>query len=79
MLGYGFGARTVEGEGPACNLFAMTGDFTDPFIENEEELLNSYCGTIRSVKLGLPVYFQDVIKVVCDIAEVDYTTATDIK
>lgn len=27
MLAYGFGARTVEGEGPACNLFSMTGDF----------------------------------------------------
>jgi len=26
-LGYGFGARTVETEGPACNLFSMTGDF----------------------------------------------------
>jgi hypothetical protein len=32
MLGYGYGARTVEGEGPACNLFSMTGDFSDPFI-----------------------------------------------
>jgi hypothetical protein len=37
MMGYGFGARTVtSGDGPACNLFSMTGDFMDPFIENEE-------------------------------------------
>lgn len=27
MLGYGYGARTVAGEGPACNMFSMTGDF----------------------------------------------------
>jgi len=27
MLAYGIGARTVGGEGPACNLFSMTGDF----------------------------------------------------
>ena len=31
-LGYGVGARTVNGEGPACNLFSMTGDYSDPFI-----------------------------------------------
>jgi hypothetical protein len=36
MLGYGFGARTVPGEGPACNLFSLTGDFQDPVIESEE-------------------------------------------
>lgn len=36
MLAYGYGARTVKGEGQACDLFSMTGDFTDPFIDNEE-------------------------------------------
>jgi hypothetical protein len=36
MLAYGHGARTVNGEGPACDVFSMTGDFSDPFIENEE-------------------------------------------
>jgi hypothetical protein len=36
MLAYGFGARTVPGEGPACKLFSMTGDYMDPFVENEE-------------------------------------------
>lgn len=46
MLAYGYGARPVGGEGPACDLFSMTGDFTDPFIESEEQLLNSYSGTI---------------------------------
>jgi Copine len=42
MLAYGFGARTVAGEGPSCNAFSMTGDFMDPFIENEDQLINSY-------------------------------------
>lgn len=55
MLGYGFGARTVDGEGPACNLISMTGDYSEPFIEDEEDLIRSYIGTIKSVKLGLPV------------------------
>jgi hypothetical protein len=27
MLAYGHGAKTVERDGPACNLFSMTGDF----------------------------------------------------
>jgi hypothetical protein len=68
MLSYGFGARTVNGEGPACNLFSMTGDFMDPFVDGEEELYKSYVGTIKSVKLGLPVFFKEIIKLVCDLA-----------
>ena len=36
MLPYGFGARTVEGDGPACKLFAMSGNFDQPFVENED-------------------------------------------
>jgi hypothetical protein len=36
MLAYGFGARTVAGDGPACNLLSMSGDFTKPYIEYEE-------------------------------------------
>lgn len=58
MLAYGFGARTImEGEGNACNLFSMTGDFLDPFVANDEELFGSYVGTLKSVKLALPVCF----------------------
>lgn len=72
MLAYGFGARTVKGEGPACNLFSMTGDFMDPFIDNEDQLLNSYSGTLKSVKLALPVQFRDIIKMVCDIATLEF-------
>ena len=68
MLSYGFGARTVKGDGPACNLFSMTGDFMDPFIDGEEQLINSYGGTLKSVKLALPVNFKDIIKLVCDLA-----------
>lgn len=51
MLSYGFGARTViqPGDANACNLFSMTGDFMDPFVSDDEELLNSYVGTIKSV------------------------------
>jgi hypothetical protein len=55
MLAYGFGARTVQGDGPACNLFSMTGDFTEPFINSEESLIEGYRNTLRSVKLALPV------------------------
>ena len=32
-MAYGFGARTVQGDGPACNLFSMTGDFMNPFVD----------------------------------------------
>lgn len=79
MLSYGFGARTVNGDGPACNLFSMTGDFQDPFVEGEEQLINSYGGTLKSVKLALPVNFRDIIKLVCDLAQIEFGTASDIK
>ena len=79
MLSYGIGARTVEGEGPACNVFSMTGNFTDPFIDCEEQLINSYSGTLKSVKLALPINFNDIIKLVCDLAQIEFSFASDIK
>ena len=69
MVPLGFGARTIlKGDGPACNLFAMTGDFFDPYVSNTEELLKCYEGTIKSEKLALPVYYQAIFKFVCDTA-----------
>ena len=66
----GFGARTVPtGDGPACNLFSMTGDFMDPFVEKSDQLVNCYEGTIKSVKLALPVMYKNILKLVCDLAE----------
>jgi hypothetical protein len=78
MLAYGHGARTVDGEGPACDMFSMTGDFSDPFIENEDQLISCYSGTIKSVKLALPVNFKALIKLVCDLASIEFGTAADI-
>lgn len=37
-LGYGFGARTVPGEGPSSDLVAMTGNLSHPFIGNSQLL-----------------------------------------
>lgn len=51
----------------------------DPFVDNEDEILNSYIGTIKAVKLGLPVYFTNIIKLVCDLAQIELGTASDIK
>lgn len=40
----GFGARTIltKKDGPACDLFAMTGDFFDPYAGTTEELIKCY-------------------------------------
>jgi hypothetical protein len=36
-VAYGMGAKTLPGENnPTCQLFSLTGDYSDPFIENEE-------------------------------------------
>ena len=47
----------------------MTGDFMDPFVEKSDQLVNCYEGTIKSVKLALPVMYKNILKLVCDLAE----------
>jgi hypothetical protein len=67
---YGFGARTVlSGDGPACNLFSMTGDYMNPFVTKNQEVVNCYENTIKGVKLALPVMYKNIIKFVCDLAQ----------
>ena len=77
MLAYGVGARTMRGNGPAVGLCSMTGDFTDPFIENQNELLNCYEGTLRTIKIAGPVNYKSMVKFVCDMAQLDFGTAVD--
>jgi hypothetical protein len=70
MLGYGFGARTVlHKDGPTCNLFSLNGDFTNPFIYTQDDLISSYSNTLKNVKLALPVLYSSLLKMVCDLAE----------
>lgn len=77
MLAYGVGARTQEGNGLAVDICSMTGDFTDPFIENAEEALNCYHGTLAAVKIAGPVNYKAIVKFVCDMAQLDFGTAAD--
>jgi len=77
MLAYGVGARTLEGNGSAVDICAMTGDFLDPFVESQAELLNCYEGTLRTVKIAGPVNYQAIVKFVCDLAQLDFGTASD--
>jgi len=66
-MAYGFGARTfLDDDGPACNLFSMSGDFMNPYVENIAE---NYSKTLKSVKLSLPVMYKSIIKIVCDLAK----------
>ena len=62
MLAYGIGGRTMDGEGPACKtLFSLSGDFMDPYVETQEELLKSYKGTLQSVKIALPINYRHIV------------------
>ena len=75
MLTYGVGARTMEGNGAAVDICSMTGDFTDPFVESQDELLNCYEGTLRTIKIAGPVNYKSIVKFVCDMAQMDFGTA----
>ena len=66
-MAYGFGARTfLNDDGPACNLFSMTGDFMSPYVDN---IADNYRKTLKNVKLSLPVMYKNIIKIVCDLAK----------
>lgn len=79
-LGYGFGARTKPGDGPSCDLISMTGDMNNPYIDmKENQLICNYAKTLRSVKLALPVNFRAIIKLVCDLAQIEFGTISDIR
>ena len=77
MLAYGVGARTQEGNGSAVDICSMTGDFCDPFVENTNELLNCYHGSLAAVKIAGPVNYKEIVKFVCDLAQLDFGTAAD--
>ena len=74
---YGVGARTQQGNGAAVDLCSMTGDFMDPFVENEAEMLNCYHGTLAAVKIAGPVNYKAIVQFVCDLAQMDFGTAAD--
>lgn len=78
-LSYGFGASTfLKGDHPACPIFSMTGDFQSPFVSGSNTELNkNYYSTLKSVKLGLPVLYKEILKFVCDLAETELVNAQD--
>ena len=55
----------------------MTGDFLDPFVENNKELKKCYDGTLKAVKLGLPVLYKQILKLVCDLAKAEIQKANE--
>jgi len=79
-LAYGFGARTMErpdGSLDACDLFSMSGDIQDPFVDDLDEILACYQGTLKTVRLALPVNYTAIIQFVCDLAESDFQRIED--
>ena len=67
----------MEGTGPSVDICSMTGDFADPYVESQDELLNCYEGTLRAVKIAGPVNYKAIVKFVCDLAQLDFGTAAD--
>lgn len=57
----------------------MSGDFLDPFINEVDELIACYQGTLKTVRLGLPVNYSKIIKFVTDLAEFEFSTVEDAK
>lgn len=78
MVAFGIGAKTLPGaDHPTCQLFSITGDYSDPFVENEEQMLSCYAETIKAVEITLPINYKPIVKFVCDLAQMEMGTASD--
>ena len=55
----------------------MSGDFLDPFVSDVSEMLACYEGTLKSVKLALPVNYSKIIKFTNDLANSEYAQVVD--
>ena len=40
-------------------------------------MLSCYAETIRAVEITLPIYYRPIVKFVCDLAQMDFGTASD--
>jgi len=50
ILPYGFGAKTIAREDvDTCHLFALTGDYEDPFVDDLNQLKACYNGTVKTI------------------------------
>ena len=80
-IGYAIGSRTQPKEGPSSDLESMTGDILNPFIgsENPDNIIECYAQTLRTVKLALPINYKPIIKLVCDFAQMEYGTVSEIQ
>jgi hypothetical protein len=56
----------------------MSGDFFDPFVDELDELIACYRGTLKTVRLALPVNYTAIIKFVCDLAESEFSKIEDV-
>ncbi len=75
-MAYGYGASVTQGQ-DACDLFSLSGDFLDPFISDYSEMLACYEGTLKSVKLALPVNYNKIIKFAIDLAASEFSQVED--
>ena len=71
-MAYGFGARHLDLQDKkveTCNLFAMNNNILNPFIDTQQDLVQGYENTLKSVELSLPVMYKNIVKQVCDLAQ----------
>jgi len=71
MFAYGFGAKIIPKKTKLSSCFSLNGNIFDPTLKNQEELVNSYIKTIKSVELCLPVNYTEVIKTAKELAQVE--------
>ena len=47
----------------------MNNNILNPFIDTQQDLVQGYENTLKSVELSLPVMYKNIVKQVCDLAQ----------
>lgn len=68
MFAYGFGAKIVPKKTKLSSCFSLNGNIFDPTVKTQEELVDSYVRTIKSVELCLPVNYTEIIRTAKELA-----------
>lgn len=71
---FGFGAKIPPVENRASNCFAVNGDIFDPECDGLEGIIEAYKSALHKVNFYGPTHFNEVIKMVVDMAQHEAVT-----
>mmetsp|Transcript_6712 Transcript_6712/g.5981 ORF Transcript_6712/g.5981 Transcript_6712/m.5981 type:complete len:301 (-) Transcript_6712:556-1458(-) len=76
---FGFGAKVPPVNHRGSNCFAVNGDIFDPEVDGMEGVVEVYKNALHKINFYGPTHFNEVIKMVVDMAQVERVTQMNQK